>query len=292
MSRVLVTSADGAVGALAADALARLDTPVEAIKASPRGTLAERSAEWMHIIDDVDPQMVFVNDVVVGLGRQVVDSADVAVAALAACARTDSVRRVVVVSSGEIYGSDGAQPTFVTEAQRPVPPVSATTAALRAVEDAAAELGMARPDMQLAILRPTEILGETPLGFLAEHVQNSGRYVGAEAGFDPQVQFMTDHDFAVICLAALTGDACGVYNIAPAGALPLADALEAAGRVRVPSNRPMNRVASILRGSSRWSRELTDLLTFGRALDASRAASVGWTVPSGSLAAVAALASQ
>lgn len=275
MKSVVVTDAARGIGALVADALARMSLAVGSLSQRPSESHTQEAAAWLDLFTELEPDAVFVSHLRVrgsGLSRAAVQTAE---AAFAAAARCPSLEKVVVLSSGQVYGARDDLPTFVPEHIAPDRDAP-TSAGLLEVEAAASAFARARPDTVVTILRPTEVLGPYPHGLLADHIVSSGSFVTASAGFDPQVQFATDHDVAVAALLAIFEDRPGVYNIAPADALRLSSAIRVAAKFRVGVNRAVTRVAGAVLRTEPWSGELSSLMRFGRCLDATRSVEGGF----------------
>lgn len=275
MKSVVVTDAARGIGALVAEALSAMSLSVGSLSKRPSESHTQEAAAWLDLFTESEPDAVFVSHLRVrgsGLSRAAVQTAE---AVFAAAARCPSLEKVVVLSSGQVYGARDDLPTFVPEHVAP-DGEGPTSAGLLEVEAAASAFARVRPDTVVTVLRPTEILGPYPHGLLADHIVSSGHFATASAGFDPQVQFATDHDVAVAAMLAIVEDRPGVYNIAPADALRLSAAIRIAAKFRVGVNRAVTRVAGAVLRTEPWSGELSALMRFGRCLDGTRAVEAGF----------------
>lgn len=274
MKRAVVTDAARGIGELVAEAMRAVGVGVHSMGQRPSESHAQEAEAWLEVCREFEPDALFVSHLRIrggGLSRSAVQTAE---AIFAAAARCPSLQKIVLLSSGQVYGSRDDMPTFAGEAT-PSDTKGATARALGDVEAAAFRFARTRPDTALTVLRPTEVLGSLPHGLLADHVASSGAFVTAELGFDPQVQFMTDHDVAVAVLTALHEHLPGVFNLGPHDSLPLSQAIRLATKFRVGVNRTVTRAASVVLRTDPWCAELASLMRYGRALDTSRASEVG-----------------
>ena len=158
-------------------------------------------------------------------------------AAREVCARLASfpLKHVIVLSSAAVYSpnhqSTGllAETAFVPEGR------SEIADGWREVERLAGQIGAhsgAAPTA-IAVLRPAAALdGEDYFSRLL-----TGRLAITYPGHDPTIQLLSLRDLGAAVTAAVERRAEGVYNVAPAGGIPLKAALRVAGVPRLPLGR-------------------------------------------------------
>ena len=192
---------------------------------------------------------------------------------LAACQRTDSVSRLVVKSTASVYGAGPRDPAMFSEDMTPRhPPSSGWAKDSVEVEGYVRGFARRRPDVAVSILRLANFIG--PRVDTAMTSYFSLPVIPTVLGFDARLQFVHEDDgIEALRLAAELG-ARGVYNIAGPGVLPLSQAVRRAARPSVPvpgaflglARRGLGRV-----GLADFSPEQVRFLTYGRAIDTSRA---------------------
>lgn len=288
MADVVLTDSERGVGVLVSDALGRLGIDVARSDAPAPAGQAAAAEVWLERLEDAAVGALVVNHCRLRAGGLSRRSLEMAESVLAAASRCDTLHRVVVLSSGQIYGAGADLPTFVAEDHPSIARPGPSAADLADLEEASARFARARPDVALTVLRVAEVVGSAPHGLLADHLLQSGGYVSTRFGYDPQVQFVTAHSVAAAVVHALTEDVPGVYNIAPSDAMPLSTAIQLVGRSRIPMSRSLSLAGGILRRMEPWSHELGQLLTHGKALDAQRALDAGFPEPSSAAAAITA----
>jgi len=197
---------------------------------------------------------------------------------LAGCAGVDSpVTRIVIKSSGHVYGCRYNLPAFVREDRRlDVNSGHAFVRDIIEVEAMLADFAVRNPQVTPIALRFSNALN-------AEEPQPLARYldlplVPTVLGYDPIMQLIHRDD----CVRALTIAALdappGTYNIATPDPAPLTRILAAAGKPHAPLLPPagLGMTALTLRalGLAFLSPQLLDLLRWGRSLNVERAASL------------------
>ena len=197
---------------------------------------------------------------------------------LAGCAGADSpVTRVVLKSSGHVYGCRYNLPAFVREDRRlDVNSRHAFVRDIIEVEAMLADFTIRNPQIAPVVLRFSNALN-------AEEPQPLARYldlplVPTVLGYDPLMQLIHRDD----CVRALAMGALdtppGTYNIATPDPAPLSRILESAGKPQAPLLPPagLGMTALTLRalGLAFLSPQLLDLLRWGRSLNVSRATEV------------------
>jgi len=152
---------------------------------------------------------------------------------LAACQRSETVRRLVLRSTTEVYGSSPRAPAVFTEqmSDRDVAREGFGKDAFD-VEGYFRGFARRRPDVVISILRLADVIGpsiDTPLTrYLARAV------VATTFGFDPRLQLLHEADAVEALRRAAVADHPGVFNVAGRGVLTLTQAIRRAGRVELP----------------------------------------------------------
>lgn len=190
----------------------------------------------------------------------------------AAAQRSPSVRRVILRSTGMVYGSSAADPAHFSEETRArVDPTSGYGRDLLDVESYARGLSRRRQDIAVTILRPTAILG--PKISTRMSIYFSSPIIPVVIGYQPRLQFLHEEDaLAALEHATLLGKA-GTFNLAADGVVSLTQAIRRAGRIELPV--PANLLGSVA-GVFRNMRVATmhgdqaSYLTYGRVLDTTR----------------------
>ncbi|GAA0374430.1 hypothetical protein Acor_42430 [Acrocarpospora corrugata] len=199
---------------------------------------------------------------------------------LAACQRSDTVRRVVVRSTTAVYGSSPLDPAVFTEASEPAePPSSGYGKDAVEVEGFVRGFARRRPDVAVTTLRFANLMGpgvDSPLTrYFTQPV------LPTVFGFDPRLQFVHEDDAVEALRRAATEDHPGTFNAAGAGVLLLSQCVRRAGRPTLPVPGPAFRLlGELARGLDRldFSPEQVALMSYGRAVDSSLLfAELGWT---------------
>jgi UDP-glucose 4-epimerase len=185
---------------------------------------------------------------------------------LAACQKSDTVRRLVVKSTTAVYGTSPRDPAIFTEdmSARALP---ASGYAKDAVEVEGYVRGFVRrrPDISVTLLRFANFIGpfiDTPL---TRYFQLP--VVPTALGFDPRLQLLHETDAIEILRLASTSDRPGTFNAAGDGALMLSQAIRRAGRIGLPVPAPaVSFVGRLVRRSGMvdFSPEQMQFLNFGR----------------------------
>lgn len=152
---------------------------------------------------------------------------------LAACQKSESLRRVIMKSSAEVYGSEPNVPSFFTEEMGPrANPKTGYHRDVLEVEQYARDFGRRRPDVSLCVLRYAYILGNTvnnPVSlYLGQPV------VPTICGFDPRIQFIHEDDAVEALVQGVKNDVPGIFNVAADDAIYLSQAIRLAGRIEAP----------------------------------------------------------
>jgi len=143
------------------------------------------------------------------------------------------VRKVVMLSSANVYGPSPDNSNFLTEDS----PLMASqrfseVRDLIAVDMYAQSFFYRHPEIETVVLRPVHIVGP--------HIKNApSNYLRLPRpwvlmGFDPMIQLIQYEDACLAMAAALRPGVRGVYNVVGPGEVPLLAALRELGRSPVP----------------------------------------------------------
>jgi UDP-glucose 4-epimerase len=190
---------------------------------------------------------------------------------LAACQKARDVQKLVVKSSGKVYGSSSRDPAMFTEEMAPKRlPRSGFAKDSVEVEGYVRGFARRRPDVQVTTLRCANLIGPTIETTLTRYFELP--VIPTVLGFDPRLQFLHEDDALAALLLATVSDVGGTYNVAGDGVLMLSQAIRRLGRPSVSLPGP---AVGLLGSVSRRARaaeltpEQTEYLTFGRGMDTS-----------------------
>ena len=192
---------------------------------------------------------------------------------LAACQRSDSVRNLIVRSTGAVYGASSRDPAIFTEemSARSVPSSGPGRDAID-IEAYVRGFGRRRPDVRIAVPRFAEIVGPTVVTPLTRYFGLSPT-VPMVLGRDARLQFVHEHDAIGVLEHLALGDFAGTVNVAGDGTMTLAQAIHRAGRIPLPVPSvgldPLSRVMRTLRLGG-FSSGQVKLLAAGRVMDTTR----------------------
>lgn len=191
---------------------------------------------------------------------------------LAACQQSDTVHRVVVRSTGAVYGSSPRDPAVFTEDMHPRTGTRGGYAK-DAVEVEAHVRGFARrrPDIGVTVLRMADLVGPNVDAALRRYL--AGPLAPTPLGFDARLQFLHESDAVEVLRLAAVSSRPGVVNVAGAGVLTLHQLLRRAGRLRVPVPAPALGLAGLVTrngGIASFGADESRLLRFGRVLSTER----------------------
>jgi UDP-glucose 4-epimerase len=210
-----------------------------------------------------------------GTGRSAVKEVNVlgTLQLLGACQKVPGLRRVVVKSSTQVYGSAPREPAVFDEGAPPKMPAGGGFA-----QDVAEIEGYVRgfarrcPDVAVTVLRFAHILGpgaESPLGAYFELP-----VLPTVLGYDPRLQFVHEHDAVEVLARSADGTlGAGTFNVAGDGVLLLSQAARRLGRPTLPVARAaVPYLGSLLRalGVPGVSGEQLRSLTYGRVVRTAR----------------------
>jgi UDP-glucose 4-epimerase len=143
------------------------------------------------------------------------------------------VARLVVLSSGYVYGALPENPTFLDEdaplnVSRSYPEIRD----LAEVDHLVTAFLWQHPEIATTILRPVNVLGRSVHTAISRYMRQ--RFVPTIAGFDPMMQFIHEDDMAAAVVRALECGTHGIFNVTGPGAVPLSVALAEVGAIAVP----------------------------------------------------------
>ena len=143
------------------------------------------------------------------------------------------VKRIVVLSSGYVYGALPDNPYYMTEdyplnVSRTYPEVRD----LAEVDTLATAFLWRHPEIATTILRPVNTLGYYVNSAIGRYLKQS--YIWTMMGFNPMMQFIHEEDVAEAVALALQTGTHGVFNVVGPGAVPLKVAISEIGGTAVP----------------------------------------------------------
>ncbi|HKD41580.1 MAG TPA: SDR family oxidoreductase [Myxococcaceae bacterium] len=143
------------------------------------------------------------------------------------------VKKVVVLSSANVYGPSPDNSNFLTE-DAPLMAASRFSEVRDLIEVDMLAHGFfwRHPDSQTVILRPVHIVGPNIKNAPSNYLRL--KYPWVLAGFDPIVQLIHVEDAARAMIEALRAEARGVYNVVGPGEVPLSAIARELGRSAIP----------------------------------------------------------
>ncbi len=150
------------------------------------------------------------------------------------------VKKVVVLSSADVYGPSPDNSNFLTE-DAPLMAASRFSGVRDLIEVDMLAHGFfwRHPDIETVILRPVHILGPTIRNAPSNYLRL--RHPWVLAGFDPMLQLIHQEDAARAMVEALRPGLRGVYNVVGPGEVPLSAVLRELGRTPIPVPHPLAR---------------------------------------------------
>ena len=190
----------------------------------------------------------------------------------AACQKAPSVRRVVLKSTSEVYGSSAQDPVVFTEdctSRRPLGNGFAQDSL--DIEGYARGLGRRRPDIAVTILRLANLIGPAMDTALSRYL--AGPLVPTVIGRDARLQLLHEQDALGALERGTMAGRAGTFNIGADGIIMMSQAIRRVGRIPLPlfgigifaidSLRRLNHYYEI-------NREQLDYLSYGRVMDTTR----------------------
>jgi UDP-glucose 4-epimerase len=183
---------------------------------------------------------------------------------LSACQRAQSVRKLVVKSTAEVYGASASSPAVFTEQDAPEKGPDAVE-----LEGYVRGFARRRPDVALTVVRLADVIGPDVDNALTRYF--SLPFVPTVLGFDARVQLLHVADALDVLYRATIHDLPGVYNVGGDGVLMLSQAIRRAGRMPLPMPRAAIGTATRLAGGRvELSPGQARLLNYGRVIDTTR----------------------
>jgi UDP-glucose 4-epimerase len=195
-----------------------------------------------------------------------------AIQLFAACQKAPSVRRVVVKSTSEVYGSSAFDPVLFTEdSSSRRPPGDGFARDSIDIEGYARGLARRRPDISLTILRLANMIGPAMDTALSRYL--AGPVVPTIVGHDARLQLLHEQDALGVLERATVSGRSGTFNVGASGIIMMSQAIRRAGRVALPVPRFGLWAVDSLRRATRYTeldREQLDYLSYGRVMDTAR----------------------
>jgi UDP-glucose 4-epimerase len=189
---------------------------------------------------------------------------------LAACERTESLRRIVVLGSAAIYGSEGPAPFFFTEEMTEVTPLRTRFQRdISELEEYFSNFARRHPELVCCMLRCQPEIGPELASPLVRYLTLP--VVPVQLGFDPRLQFLHVDDAHGALERAIREPVRGPVNVAPSGAISLSRTLRILRRPSLPIPHPLfeptlERLGRRL-GAAGLLGDAVRLLRFGRGID-------------------------
>jgi UDP-glucose 4-epimerase len=188
---------------------------------------------------------------------------------LAAAADDSHVRSLVVKSSTLVYGCSSRDPTWFREdTRRGTAPRTRLERSLVEAESYLRSFAIENRPVKVAVLRCANVLGDNLVTPLSRALTLP--LTPTIAGFDPQLQFVEQHDVTRAIEFVVTHGLEGVYNVAADGRLPWSEVRAIAGRRPLLLSPLLTGVAAAPLARLRLVNlppETLELLRFGRGVD-------------------------
>lgn len=195
-----------------------------------------------------------------------------AIQLFAACQKAPTVRRVVLKSTSEVYGSSARDPVLFTESSsRRRPPGEGFARDSIDIEGYARGLGRRRTDIAVTILRLANMIGPAMDTALSRYL--AGPVVPTVLGHDARLQLLHEQDALGALERATMAGKSGTYNIGASGIIMMSQAIRRSGRIPLPMPRSALWAVDSLSRATRYTeldREQLDYLSYGRVMDTSR----------------------
>ncbi|CQD09014.1 MULTISPECIES: SDR family oxidoreductase [Mycolicibacterium] len=195
-----------------------------------------------------------------------------AIQLFAACQKAPSVRRVVLKSTSEVYGSSSRDPVmFGEESSARRPPGDGFARDSIDIEGYARGLARRRPDIDLTILRLANMIGPAMDTALSRYL--AGPVVPSVVGHDARLQLLHEQDALGALERATMAGKAGTFNIGASGIIMMSQAIRRSGRVRLPVPRgALSAINSLSRATNytELDRDQMNYLSYGRVMDTTR----------------------
>ncbi|MCK0175743.1 MULTISPECIES: SDR family oxidoreductase [Mycobacteriaceae] len=195
-----------------------------------------------------------------------------AIQLFAACQKAPTVRRVVLKSTSEVYGSSPHDPVLFTEdssARRP--PAEGFARDSMDIEGYVRGLGRRRSDIAVTILRLANMIGPAMDTALSRYL--AGPVVPTVLGQDARLQLLHEQDALGALERATIAGKAGTFNIGASGIIMMSQAIRRSGRIALPVPRSaLWAVDSLMRATkyTELDREQMNYLSYGRVMDTTR----------------------
>ncbi|MBW2372313.1 MAG: NAD-dependent epimerase/dehydratase family protein [Deltaproteobacteria bacterium] len=159
------------------------------------------------------------------------------------------VQKLVVVSSGYVYGAFPENPYYMDEDQ----PLSASRSYpeirdLVEVDTLASAFIWKYPHIRTCVLRPVNVVGSFTHSMIGEYLRLPRQIT--MMGFDPMMQFIHEEDISESIALALEHGLQGVFNVVGPGEVPLHTAIDETGGTKFSLPEPL--VRPLLRRLFDW----------------------------------------
>jgi UDP-glucose 4-epimerase len=143
------------------------------------------------------------------------------------------VQKLIVVSSGYVYGAFPENPFYMDEDH----PLSASRAYpeirdLVEVDTLATAFLWKHPHLRTCVLRPVNVLGYFVHSMIGSYLRMER--IPTLLGFDPMMQFVHEEDVCEAIALALEHGLQGVFNVTGPGQVPLHTAIRETGGTALP----------------------------------------------------------
>lgn len=190
----------------------------------------------------------------------------------AACQKAPTVRRVILKSTSEVYGSNAFDPVMFTEdsgSRRPLGEGFARDSV--DIEGYARGVGRRRADVAVTILRLANMIGPAMDTALSRYL--AGPLVPTVAGRDARLQLLHEQDALGVLERATIAGKPGTFNVGASGIIMMSQAVRRAGRLAMPlptlGVKIVNSLTRAARGTDLNSDQL-NYMSYGRVMDTTR----------------------
>ncbi|MGB3483923.1 MAG: SDR family oxidoreductase [Mycobacterium sp.] len=190
----------------------------------------------------------------------------------AACQKAPSVRRVVLKSTSEVYGSSPHDPVLFTEGSNSVrPPRDGFGRDSIDIEGYARGLSRRRPDIAVTLLRLANMIGPAMDTALSRYL--AGPVVPTVVGRDARLQLLHEQDALGALEHATVAGKPGTFNVGASGIIMMSQAIRRSGRLPMPlPTIGVRAMDSLLRaaGGAELNRDQLAYISYGRVMDITR----------------------
>jgi UDP-glucose 4-epimerase len=190
----------------------------------------------------------------------------------AACQKAPTVRRVILKSTSEVYGSSAFDPVMFTEGSSSRrPPGEGFARDSIDIEGYARGLGRRRPDIGVTILRLANMIGPAMDTALSRYL--AGPVVPTNVGRDARLQLLHEQDALGAIERATVAGKPGTFNVGASGIIMMSQAIRRSGRLALPLPALGVRIVDSLwkaTGGAEINRDQLRYLSYGRVMDTTR----------------------